>query len=282
MFSAQEVQKMLKEAETENKIQRELFSQLNHSIKNIVGSVSATLNWTRSEYELSPQVRRLLNRASHGANLIAAIANAISFSYREEGDKWKKDLNASNDTVSMDKIIQNALLHAVPNFLSGDNITSYHHECKLYFPTEDEQKRAEMLWYQALNAELKRQWINENLFTLKLNFDESIKNLQVGDEHYTLTHFFILFNEIFLNTVKAVAYVEKQCRKCDVNIIVSNGFLIFDLKNSACKDRTQKKDGLGHIIIENYCKKFEIKDFEETYDQEEKMYKLHFKVQINK
>ena len=276
----EKAEQQLKEAETKNQTQRKLFSQLNHSIKNLVGSVSKTLSWTKSEYELSTPVRRLINRASQGANLISAIANAISLSYRDDGDQWKKDLNAINDTESMSKIIQNALFQAIPNILSGDNITPYRHEYELYFPTEDEQKRAEMLWYQSVSAELKQKWINENLFFLNLNIDESVKNLQVGDEHAALTHFFIFFSEIFLNSTKAVAYVKKQFRKCDVDIIISNGFLIFDLKNSSGNDRTQKKDGFGHIIIENYCKKFEIKDFKEIYDPEEKMYKLHFKLPI--
>ena len=269
-----------KEAETQKETQKRLFSQLNHSIKNLVGSVSKTLSWTKNEYELSTPVRRLINRASQGANLISAIANAISLSYREDGDFWKKDLNAANDAESMNKIILTALFQAVPNILSGDNITQYRHEYELYFPTEEKQKFAETSWYQASSAELKQKWINENLFSLNLNIDESVKNLQIGDEHAALTHFFIFFSEIFLNTTKAVAYVERKFRKCDVEVTISNGFLIFDLRNSSCSDRTNKKDGFGHIVIENYCKKFEIIDFKEIYDMEEKMYKLHFKLPI--
>ena len=276
----EELKRGLEAEKTKSETQKRLFSQLNHSIKNLVSSVSKTLSWTKSEYDLSTPVRRLINRASQGASLLSAIANAISLSYREDGDYWQKDLNAENDTESMSKIIQTALFQAVPNILSGDNITQYRHEYELYFPTEEEQKTAETLWYQASSAELKLKWINENLFSLNFNIDEMVKDLQIGDEYATLTHFFIFFSEIFLNTTKAVAYVDKQFRKCDVDITISNGFLTFDLKNSSCSDRTQKKDGFGHIIIENYCKKFDIKDFIETYDMKEKMYKLYFKLPI--
>ena len=276
----EKIKQEARETEIKYNTQREIFTNLNHSIKNLVGSVSKTLSRTKEEHELSTQVRRLINRASLGANLISAIANAISYSYRDDGDKWKEDLNPTYAAESLPRIIQCALFHAVPNILSGENIRLYSYEYNSYFPTQQEQEQAEVLWYQAYSDELKLNWINQNLFPMKFNIDQSVQSLRIGDKYSTFTHFFIFFNEIFLNTIKAVANVEKMLRKCDINIRVINHCISFELKNSSCSNQIQEKNGFGHIIIENYCKKFEIKDFKETYDTEGKMYQLHFQLPI--
>ena len=262
--------------------QREAFTSMNHSIKNLVESVTSAL-YAASQADDSTKKRRMINRASQGANLIASIAKAISLSYRQPEGDWKKDLRTTTEenAMTMDKIVLHALFHSVPNVFAGENFAKYHRITEQYFVNDTGLEEAKAAWQDASTADAKIKWIRDFLFEFKLDFDDTVKPLMIGDEYSTATHFVILFNEIFWNTIKAVAYVEKERRQCHVRITCPDGFLVVDLENAANADHTSGNTGFGHIIVENYVKMFEIKDFKEYFDSNAKTYKLHFSLPVS-
>lgn len=267
-------------AEARLQAQKETFTSMNHSIKNLVSSVTSALYAAKNEND-TMKTQRMINRASQGASLIAAIANAISFSYRQSNGDWKKDLHATTDSVTMMNIVFTALFHSVPNVFAGENFAKYRTVTGQYFVSNDELLKAENAWLESATGDAKLKWIQDYLFNVSFDFDDTAKSLLIGDEHSTMTHFFILFNEIFWNTIKAVAYVEKERRQCHIHIALSDGFLGVDLENAANADNTAGNTGFGHIIIENYVKMFEIKDFKEYFDSNTKTYKLHFSLPVS-
>ena len=246
-----------------------------------MSSVTNALYAAKNEND-TIKTQRMINRASQGASLIAAIANAISFSYRQSNGDWKKDLHATTGSVTMMNIVFTALFHSVPNVFAGEDFAKYRTVTKQYFVSNDELLKAENAWLDSATGDAKLKWIQDYMFNVSFDFDDTAKSLLIGDEHSTMTHFFILFNEIFWNTIKAVAYVvEKERRQCHVRITCPDGFLVVDLENAANADHTSVNTGFGHIIIENYVKMFEIKDFTEYFDFNTKTYKLHFSLPIS-
>ena len=267
-------------AEAKLKGQKETFTSMNHSIKNLVSSVTNALYAAKNEND-TMKTQRMINRARQGASLIAAIANAITYSYRQSNGDWKKDLHATTGSVTMMNIVFTALFHSVPNVFAGEDFAEYRTVTGHYFVSNDELLKAENAWLDSATEDARLKWIQDYLFNVSFDFDDTAKSLLIGDEHSTLIHFFILFNEIFWNTIKAVAYVEKERRQCHIRITCPDGFLVVDLENAANADHTSGNTGFGHIIIENYVKMFEIKDFKEYFDSNVKTYKLHFSLPIS-
>lgn len=267
-------------AEAKQLAQKETFTSMNHSIRNLVSSVTNALYAAKNEND-TIKTQKMINRARQGAGLIAAIANAISYSYRQSNGDWKKDLHATNGSVTMMKIVFTALSHSVPNVFAGEDFAQYRTVTEHYFVSNDELLKAENAWLDSATEDAKLKWIQDYLFNVSFDFDDTAKSLLIGDEHSTLTHFFILFNEIFWNTIKSVAYVEKERRQCHIRITCPDGFLVVDLENAANADHTSGNTGFGHIIIENYVKMFEIKDFKEYFNSNTKTYKLHFSLPIS-
>ena len=137
---------------------------------------------------------------------------------------------------------------------------------------------AEKSWSE-LNGQGERiKWINQYLFNLVWE-DTSVADVKIGDKNSTKTYLFIFFNEIFLNAVKAISYVNKQSRFFKVALALTDNGVSVNMQNSAIDDKA-RGNGFGRMIIENYIKMFDIKDFSAGFDTNSNCYEMHFSIPI--
>ena len=275
MFSAQEVQEMLKEAETKAQVQKDNFVTINHSIKNLITSIDGALS--RLERRLPSEQEfmcHLLKQAKQGVVITSDLANAITCSYRQTGtEAWYEDLLPENAKWNIQDILYDALSASIPHmFFRG--YSQYEQECKNYFPDKDEAVRAENSWYDLYDNDARLNWINQNLFHIKIDVAE-VASCKVGNKYSTKTHLYIIFNEILLNAVKAASYVAKEQRMINIRLTYQNGDICVDISNSANQNRGVS-GGYGRIIIDNYKSMFNMSDFYSGYDTTTKCYQVKF------
>lgn len=260
--------------------QREDFTMMNHSIKNLIASVSGNLSMMAQDF-LDDEARKIvLRRAKQGAELIAQITKAISLSYRRIGHDWKTDLLPGNASkLVWNDIVTDALFFSIPNMFI-ENYSQYQQESSKYFPSPEDLSSAEKTWYSLQNADARFEWIREHMFYLDLHIADEVYNLKIGGQF--ATHLFILFNELFLNAIKAAAHVQKDQRLLILCLQIKEEKLIVDISNSCnpSQNPSMNSHGFGQLVIANYRKMFQIDDFSSKLLLDKEQYQQHFSIQI--
>lgn len=274
-------QEKVKETEIKARVQKDNFVTINHSIKNLITSIHGALS--RLERRLPSEQEfmcNLLRQAKQGVVIASDLANAITCSYRQTGEElWYEDLLPGNAKWSVQDILYDALSASIPHMFFR-RYSQYEQECKNYFPDTDEAVRAENSWYDLSDIDARLNWINQNLFHIKVD-DAEIASCKVGNKYSTKTHLYILFNEILLNAVKAASYVDKDQRMITIRLTYQDGDICVDISNSANQNRGVS-GGYGKIIIDNYKSMFNMPDFYSGYDTTAKCYQVKFTLPFSK
>ena len=247
----------LKEMEVRAEEQKKIFSTINHDIKSTCGTVISSLDLLSSQ-SFTDEQNKLWKSAYIGAAFINSTATAISMSYRSNKD-WNSDFESSDpaDTNFKD-IIYNAFTLVVPNMFVRD-YSMYKNESEKYFPDKNIFSCATQEWFAGEIFEDREKWLNKYFGNFQLKFDASCNELKIGNKHGVVIHLFILFKELFLNAIKAAAWVDKEKRQFYFDFSIVDKILHIDIKNSS-RTGIEKKEGLGLLIFNNYKEMFSIQN----------------------
>ena len=203
-------------------------------------------------------VNHLLKQARQGTTILSDYAQAITCSYRKLGEElWVTDVLPENAEFYVRDVFFESLLYSIPHMFFR-RFSLYERESENYFPEERDMDIAEESWCGLNDRNEQIKWIEQHLFHLSWE-DASIADVKIGDKNSTKTYLLIFFNEIFLNAIKAISYVNKLDRQLKVSLGLADQGLFVDIQNSAAANR-KRSGGHGLTIINNFAKVFDIKD----------------------
>lgn len=251
---------------------RKVLFEMSHSIKNLMASVSEPLDMLKDQLDGSQ--RRTVENALAGAGLIRDLAIGVHMSMRGEPGTWRKDvMEPGFGAVTLDKIILDAVRHAVSNMFDGKYFAQF---VKNYFGKDlNTFMQAHNEWKAAVSAEDTFACINKYFFDFKIDCGESSLNIPIGDRDGTATKLLILFQELFLNAVKYSSFTEREKRfvKLDIDITPENWNIT--LSNSAAGRQNAKSSGIGLAVINNFAELFEAK-YNASCKNETYILNIHF------
>ena len=233
---------------------KKVLFEMSHSIKNLVGSVSAPL-YTLQE-QLTGSQRKTIERALAGASLIRDIAVGVHMSMRGENGVWRKDISDPEfGAATLDKIILEALQYAVSNMFDGKYFAQF---VTNYFGSDlDTFIQAQNEWKAAETSEDIFSCIRKYFFDFTINDQGSDLNIPIGDKEGTATKFLIFFQELLLNAVKYCSYTERSKRFVKIEISITPEKWNITISNSATPQNSMKSSGIGLAVIKNFATLFE-------------------------
>ena len=265
----------IRETEVRNSEREEIFSKINHNIKNINSAVFAALAEAR-RIDRGGSSSELLRQAYNGSAIISGITEAISMSYRRPIGNWRADLSSTDAKNPFVEIIRQALYYSIPQiFIRG--YSRYLKTSVKYFPSATDCATAEAEWFSASGNLEKAAWLKKYLGDVNLSFDAASEKLMIGDEYNTAIHFFIMFNELFGNAIKAVADIPFERRQLLLKFQMCEDTLSANITNSAINGITDR-GGAGKIIIDNYIKMFGIEDYHYEFEEGRNILCQHFTI----
>jgi two-component sensor histidine kinase len=243
---------------------RKVMFEISHSIKNLMASVSEPLDMLKDQLEGTQ--RRTVENALAGAGLIRDLAVGVHMSMRGEPGTWRKDvLEPGFGAATLDKIILDAVRHAVSNMFDGKYFAQF---VKNYFGKDlNTFMQAQNEWKAAVSAEDTFACINKYFFDFKIDCGESSLNIPIGDRDGTSTKLLILFQELFLNAVKYSSFTEREKRFVKLNIAITPENWHITLSNSAAGRQNTKSSGIGLAVIKNFAALFEAK-YDVSFEKE--------------
>lgn len=235
---------------------KKVMFEISHSIKNLMASVSEPLDMLKDQLEGTQ--RRTVENALAGAGLIRDLAVGVHMSMRGEPGTWRKDvLEPGFGAATLDKIILDAVRHAVSNMFDGKYFAQF---VKNYFGKDlNTFMQAQNEWKAAVSAEDTFACINKYFFDFKIDCGESSLNIPVGDRDGTATKLLILFQELFLNAVKYSSFTEREKRFVKLDVAITPENWNIKLSNSAVGRKNTKSSGIGLAVIKNFAALFEAK-----------------------
>ena len=254
VFQQQQRQQEL-EAVAEDTRKKVLF-EMSHTIKNLMASVSEPLDMLKDQLEGTQ--RRTVENALAGAGLIRDLAVGVHMSMRGEPGTWRKDvLEPGFGAATLDKIILDAVRHAVSNMFDGKYFAQF---VKNYFGKDlNTFMQAQNEWKATVSAEDTFACINKYFFDFKIDCGESSLNIPIGDRDGTATKLLILFQELFLNAVKYSSFTEREKRFVKLDVAITPENWNIKLSNSAVGRKNTKSSGIGLAVIKNFADLFEAK-----------------------
>ena len=256
MHDAEESKHRVELAEAAEAERRKVLFEMSHSIKNLMASVSEPLDMLKNQ--LDGTQRRTVENALAGAGLIRDLAVGVHMSMRGEPGTWRKDvLEPGFGAATLDKIILDAVRHAVSNMFDGKYFAQF---VKNYFGKDlNTFMQAQNEWKAAVSAEDTFACINKYFFDFKIDCGESSLNIPIGDRDGTATKLLILFQELFLNAVKYSSFTERERRFVKLDIAITQKNWNIKLSNSAVGRQNAKSSGIGLAVIKNFADLFEAK-----------------------
>ncbi|QTA84177.1 tetratricopeptide repeat protein [Desulfonema magnum] len=246
------------EIEHERKIARakiqernKVIADLSHSIKNLVKTVIDPLENLKQEAVVKPQV---IQNALKGANLIREIVNAMNLSFRGSIDDFYYDAEHSTgkDSLSFQSVIIESLRYSAGNMFDGKYFGKFQ---KQYFPTKDIFLSAKSEWANVSQADDSDMYVflKKYFFETDITFGDA-ETYVMGNDRGSAVKFLILFQEIILNAVKYVAFVEKEKRFLHIRFTSHTNQISVSVENPFRPNVKAKTTGIGHVIIENFAK----------------------------
>jgi len=230
-----------------------ILSNLSHSIKNLLISVSNPLYNIRQEI---PKKANIIDSALRGTSLIREIVNSINMSLSISIDDLIYDIKHPDENAhSLERIINDALIYSIGNMFDFKYFNKF---ADNYFPKAISNARY---------AEIKEAWqgisdqhpdqlvtfANAYMFDLSCYLEDA-KELIIGDEKSSAVKLMILFQEIIFNAVKYSSYVKREQRCIEIILKLEGDFIIFSVKNSFRPEIMAKSTGFGKTVIENYVR----------------------------
>jgi len=260
-------------AEREFKIRDEernlIIQKQAHDIKNMLSAVNHPLSIVQKKLN-NPYLKKAL-KANH---LMSTAIDAISQSFGVNPADFYYDAQNNENGVRLSDLVWSAIDNSVSNIMVN---SSYTKKFTDNFFT-DELREAANLDYLTLEGQETVNVISEfsnfvckHLFNLNVNVDESV-DYKIGSTKSSEFNLFSLFNELILNAVKNVSYVDSQQRRIDINLKQINDKLVFSVVNSFKTNTDAKSAGTGNLIIENFTKLIDCK-VNWTIDKENGLYK---------
>ena len=228
-----------------------VIADLSHSIKNLVKTVIDPLENLKQETLVKPQV---IENALKGANLIREIVNAMNLSFRGSIDDFYYDAkhNTGKEGLSFQTIILESLRYSAGNMFDGKYFGKFQ---KKYFPTKDIFLTAKSEWANVSQADCSDMYpyLEKYFFETDITFGDA-KTFITGNDKGSAIKFLVLFQEIILNAVKYVAFVEKEKRFLRIRFTSDENQISVRTENPFRPNVKAKTTGIGHVIIENFAK----------------------------
>ena len=228
-----------------------VIADLSHSIKNLVKTVIDPLENLKQETVVKPQV---IENALKGANLIREIVNAMNLSFRGSIDDFYYDAehNTGKERLNLQSAILESLRYSAGNMFDGKYFGKFQ---KKYFPTKDIYLTAKSEWANASQSDDSEMYLflEKHFFKTDIFFGDA-KTFIVGNDKGSAVKFLVLFQEIILNAVKYVAFVEKEKRFLRIRFTSDANQISVRTENPFKPNVKAKTTGIGHVIIENFAK----------------------------
>ncbi|OQY60304.1 MAG: hypothetical protein B6245_02155 [Desulfobacteraceae bacterium 4572_88] len=231
--------------------QDKAMADMSHSIRNLLRTIIDPLENLKQETLVKPQV---IENALKGANLIREIVNAMNLSFKGSIDDFYYDAvhNTGKDGIDFRTVIFQSLRYSVGNMFDGKYFGKFQ---KKYFPTKDVYLVAKSEWAnvsQAADSEM-FSFLKKHFFDIDISFGGT-EAYMMGNDKGSAVKFLILFQEIIMNAVKYVGFVEKEERFLHIRIVNHADRIFVRTENPFKSNVRAKTTGIGHVIIENFAK----------------------------
>ncbi len=257
---------VLEEERVRAEERQNVLYEMSHHIKNLVVSVIDPLE---NLYDnMPPEDKFVLKTAIKGASMIREIVFFITNSYRFTLDDFLYDLSNPVETPqSLGNLFENALRASVASMF--DKQTHYKY-MRLYYPTRESFTTAKNCWYEAQTLADVFAFMGKHMnIDVSVDF-HSFVNIILGNKKGSATNMAILFNELTMNMLKALAIVPKNERSFFITTKEEGANLCLIFKN-ACRNSKTVSKGYGKTIVANIIKGF---GGTLTYDENERYFEV--------
>lgn len=246
-------EKKAKEESEEARIRAEerqaVLYEMSHHIKNLVVSVIDPLE--NMVGTVPDNSKHVLADAINGANMIRQIVFFITNSYRSTVEDFLYDLsNPENNPQTIESLFESTLRASVANMFDKQTHGKYMRE---FFRSKDFFAKAKKDWYDTRDLSGVIRFMNE---TMNIKTDialDSFQSIRIGDAKGSATNLAILFNELIMNMLKALAYVPEKDRLFLVSLEKDDDMIVFHFANTSINAGTISH-GYGKTIVTNIAK----------------------------
>lgn len=262
------IKKEHEKAEARIDERNKVIQNLSHHIKNLLRTIIDPLENLKKEGVFKSYI---IENALKGTNLIREIINAMNLSYSGNFKDFIYDVsNRDKDSLDLKNIILSALKHSIGQMFDGKYFSRFQLE---YFPSRDLYLNAKSFWnnFNQIEYNELRDYIEKFFFDIDIFFENS-PMMTIGNNKGSVIKLLILFQEIILNAVKYVSFVEREKRFLNIEFNSDNNYISFKVKNSFNPNVMVKTSGIGSEIIQNFTSLLNtepiIEQFENIYSVE--------------
>ena len=259
-----------KEAEVRAAEKSRIMGILSHNIRNMLAS------------SILKPVKKLQKKGIHGMDdvfegieMIRELIDAVMFSKSGANADFLSDLrNTANKSATMRGILSRALYATVVNMLtdkySGNAGYEFFPDAKVLDEALENIDGIEWDNIEALATFTQKYFQMEMI----LECTPSALELAIGNELNTATRFTMLFQELFQNAFKNVAFVQPLKRKIYLILSKNNNDLYVKMTNSYDTSKGSMDTRLGAEIISGFLDNFGAKD--RIFQRENNIYTASF------
>ena len=226
--------------------------EMSHHIKNLVVSVIDPLENLSGKVPEDEQF--VLDTAIKGANMIRQIVFFITNSYRSSSEDFLYDLsNPTDPPLTLGSLFENMLRASIASMFDKQTHEKF---MKKFYKTFENFEQARKEWYETKNLSDIIEFMRDrmNIDKVKIDFN-SYQDIVVGNEKGSATNLMILFNELTMNMLKALAFVPENERSFSVVLKTEDDKLLFIFGNSTRNVLAASK-GYGKTIVANIANGF--------------------------
>jgi tetratricopeptide (TPR) repeat protein len=251
MLAKQQIKLIEQHKQEKIEERNKVIANLSHSIKNLISSVIDPLESLKREQNYEQQT--VIN-ALRGTNLVREMVQAMNLSYVGSIDDFYYDAhhNQDEDALGFEDIILQSIRYSIPHMFDGKYFNKF---TRAYFQDKQQFVSAKSEWEnidESNRSEMILPFLEKHFFKIDLSF-ENIKNLKIGNEKGSSIKLLILFQELLLNAVKYSAFIEKQDRFINADLLASKDSICFTINNRYKDSLNIKSSGIGTVIIQNFC-----------------------------
>ncbi len=246
---SEEAKKESEEAKIRADERQAVLYEMSHHIKNLVVSVIDPLeNMVGTVPENSKHV---LADAINGANMIRQIVFFITNSYRSTVEDFLYDLSNPEDTPqTMESLFESTLRASVANMFDKQTHGKYMRE---FFPSREIFMQAKENWYATRDLSGVIRFMNDMMNIRTEIALDPFRSIRIGDAKGSATNLAILFNELIMNMMKALAFVPEKDRVFHVNLKKDEDMIVFQFVNTS-RNAGTVSHGYGKTIVTNITK----------------------------
>lgn len=235
-----------REAEARADERQNILYEMSHHIKNLIVSV---INPLESLIGNIPEDDRfVLETAIKGADMIRQIVFFISNSYRCSEDDFHYDLNNPMETPqTLGSLFENTLRASIASMFDKQ---AHEKSMRRFYPTRNAFDEAKKTWFSS-NTLYDVLIFMEKHMNIKVEISlEAFKDIIIGNTKGSATNIAILFNELTMNMLKALAIVPESSRFFSIKMKKEGENLILEFRNSV-RTTITNSSGYGKTIVAN-------------------------------